>query len=144
MNVDITIYAYITEGDALCPSCATDEVKADDQTSRLYSWQLSEWDDGLWCDECGTAIVEPESGCPSGLCDEPEEDHEDLIGNRQACPDEPRSILRVVESIDGSPFNVAVYEVVVAGLGEVALASGASYFRDKVVTLDIVEEEVQS
>lgn len=66
----LTAVAYLTDGDIVCLACGDKAgLPVKDQ---LIAYNLeSEFEDGLWCDDCGKELVEPY------VEDEPEVEDED-------------------------------------------------------------------
>ena len=66
----LTAVAYLTDGDIVCLACGDKAgLPVKDQ---LIAYNLeSEFEDGLWCGDCGKELVEPY------VEDEPEEEDED-------------------------------------------------------------------
>ena len=131
MNIDVRIYGYADDDSTIvCVPCAPERP----ELNGLHGL-FSDADDGygLTCDHCGEYIFEP-TIC--GECDQPLWEHEDLIGARGYCPDQPRAWVRVVEA-EAPLSNVKVYFEEVAGEGEHALRSMIAYLGGKVATVTL-------
>lgn len=74
MNVNTSIYGYVTDGAAYHPGCEPDELDASTNPAvkALFNWDLSEFSpEGLTCDGCTEWIVEPDEQAEEATEPEP-------------------------------------------------------------------------